>query len=234
MHTNWSDGTASIEKMAAAAAELGYEYLAITDHSQSLKVAHGLSPDRLKEQIAFIHSLQNKYNLRIFAGIEADILDDGSVDAPDEVLAQLDIVVASVHSGFKQSREKITRRICRALQNPYVHILGHATGRLLGKRDPYEVNMGEVLRTAAAAGTALEINSSPDRLDISDQVARQAKAAGAAVAVNTDAHSQLELSNVSLGLAMARRGWLEKADVLNTYAAQDLLTVLHNKNKQRR
>jgi DNA polymerase (family 10) len=234
VHTNWSDGTASIEKMAAAAAELGYEYLAITDHSQSLKVAHGLSPDRLKEQIAFIHSLQNKYNLRIFAGIEADILDDGSVDAPDEVLAQLDIVVASVHSGFKQSREKITRRICRALQNPYVHILGHATGRLLGKRDPYEVNMGEVLRTAAAAGTALEINSSPDRLDISDQVARQAKAAGAAVAVNTDAHSQLELSNVSLGLAMARRGWLEKADVLNTYAAQDLLTVLHNKNKQRR
>lgn len=229
VHTNWSDGTASIEKMVETAVELGYEYLAITDHSQSLKIAGGLSLARLKEQKNFIRSLQDKYNLRIFTGIEADILDDGSVDAPDEVLAELDVVVASVHSGFKQGQEKITRRICRALQNPYVHILGHATGRLLGKRDPYAVDLAEVLRTAAATGTALEINSSPDRLDINDQVARQAKEAGIAIAINTDAHSQLELANVMLGLAMARRGWLEKSDVLNTYSAPELLQVLRRK-----
>lgn len=233
LHTNWSDGTASVEKMVETAVELGYEYLAITDHSQSLKIARGLSLERLKEQKAFIRSLQNKYNIRIFAGIEADILDDGSVDASDEVLAELDVVVASVHSGFKQSREKITRRICRALQNPYVHILGHATGRLLGKRDPYDVDLAEVLRTAAATGTSLEINSSPDRLDINDQVARQANEAGINVAINTDAHSQLELANVILGLAMARRGWLEKSDVLNTHSAQELLHLLRHKSKQR-
>ncbi|NLZ94006.1 MAG: PHP domain-containing protein [Firmicutes bacterium] len=232
VHTNWSDGTASIEQMVATAAELGYEYLAITDHSRSLKIARGLSLERLAKQKKYIESLQDKYNLRILTGIEADILDDGSVDAPDEILAELDVVIASVHSGFRQSQAKLTERICRAMQNPYVQVIGHATGRLLGRRDPYDIDLEEVLRVAAATGTALEINSSPDRLDINDQVARLAKEAGIAVTINTDAHSQLELANIVLGLSVARRGWLEKKEVLNTYPRQEILAVLQQKKRR--
>ena len=232
VHTNWSDGTASIEKMAAAAAELGYEYLAITDHSRSLKIARGLSLERLGEQKKYIEALQDKYKIRIFTGIEADILDDGSIDAPNEILAELDVVIASVHRGLNQDREKITERICRAMQNPYVQVIGHATGRLLGQRDPYDVDFEEVLRVAASTGTALEINSSPDRLDINDRMARQAKEAGIAVVINTDAHSQLELANIALGISVARRGWLEKKDVLNTYDKQQILTVLQQKKRR--
>ena len=229
IHTNWSDGTASIEKMAEKAVEMDYEYIAITDHSQSLKVARGLSIQRLAEQKAYLAKLQAKYNLRIFCGIEVDILDDGSLDAPDEILAQLDVVVASVHSGFRQSREKLTFRICKAMQNPYVQILGHPTGRLLGHRDPYDVNIDEILRTAKTTGTILEINSSPDRLDITDKIALQAKKAGIKMAVNTDAHSPLEMDNIDLGLSVARRGWLNANDVVNTVPAREILDWLHRK-----
>lgn len=233
-HSDWSDGTAGVEKMVQSAVELGYQYIAVTDHSRSLKIARGLSLERLAEQKALIRSLQDKYpSIRILTGIEADILDDGSVDAPDDVLAGLDVVVASVHSGFRQSREKLTGRICRAMQNHYVQMIGHATGRLLGKRDPYDVDMEEVIRTAAATGTALEINSSPDRLDINGMYARRAKQAGVLVAINTDAHSQLELANVQLGLTTARRGWLAPGDVLNTRSASEILSVLHAKRKDR-
>ncbi|NLM52970.1 MAG: PHP domain-containing protein [Firmicutes bacterium] len=229
VHTNWSDGTASIEKMVEMAVEMGYEYVAITDHSQSLKVARGLSLQRLAEQRAYIDKLQTKYNLRILCGIEADILDDGSIDAPDEILAQLDVVVASVHSGFRQSREKLTARICKAMQNPYVQILGHPTGRLLGQRDPYEVDIDEILRVAKATGTILEINSSPDRLDLTDKIVLQAKKASIKIAINTDAHSQLELANITLGLAVARRGWLTADDVINTRNANEILSCLQKK-----
>jgi DNA polymerase (family 10) len=234
VHSDWSDGTAAVEKMVQSAVELGYAYIAITDHSRSLKIAQGLSLERLSEQKAYIHTLQNLYpTIRIFSGIEADILDDGSVDAPDEVLSELDVVVASVHSGFRQPKEKLTERICRAMQNPYVQMIGHATGRLLGKRDPYALDMEEVIRTAATTKTALEINSSPDRLDINGTYARRAKAAGVRIAINTDAHSQLELANVQLGLSTARRGWLEAADVLNTIEADDILSELQIKKKNR-
>lgn len=233
VHTDWSDGTASVEKMVEAAGELGYEYVAITDHSRSLKIARGLTLERLNEQKSFIASLQDKYKIRVLTGIEADILDDGSVDAPDDVLAGLDVVVASVHSGFKQDKVKLTARICRAMQNPYVQMIGHATGRLLGKREPYAVDMDEVLKTAQATGTILEINSSPDRLDITDLVSRQAKEAGIGIAINTDAHSQLELANVLLGLSVARRGWLSRSDVINTRGSKDVLEVLHNKKNRR-
>ncbi|NLN07841.1 MAG: PHP domain-containing protein [Firmicutes bacterium] len=229
VHTSWSDGTAGIEEMAAAARELGYEYLAITDHSRSLTVAKGLSLERLAAQKAHIESLQNKYGIRILTGIEADILDDGTVDAPDEILAVLDIVIASVHTGLKQEREKITSRIIRAMQNPYVQIIGHATGRLLGKREESDVDMDAILREAAKTGTVLEINASPDRLDITDTIALQAKNAGIKMAVNTDAHSQMELANMLLGLAVARRGWLEDCDVINTLGADALLEILHQK-----
>jgi DNA polymerase (family X) len=156
-------------------------------------------------------------------------MDDGSLDAPDDVLAGLDVVVASIHRGFKQDRAKITGRICGAMQNPYVHMVAHATGRLLGKRVAYDVDMDQVIRTAAATGTALEINSSPDRLDIDDKTTKIAKEAGAFIAVNTDAHSTLELANVKLGLTVARRGWLEKSDVVNTFKPEDLLNFLQKK-----
>ena len=230
VHTDWSDGTADMEKMVKAAIELGYEFIAVTDHSRSLKIARGLSLEKLAQQKEFVTTLQRKYpNIRIFAGIEADILDDGSMDAPDEVLAGLDVVIASVHSGFRQSREKLTSRICRAMENPYVHIIGHATGRLLGKRDPYDVDINEVIRVAAATRTVLEINSSPDRLDINGEYARIAKDQGVHIAINTDAHSQLELANVSLGIATARRGWLTAENVINTQSAAEILPILHRK-----
>lgn len=233
-HSDWSDGTAGVEAMVRAAVELGYEYIAVTDHSRSLKIARGLTLERLAEQRNYIAELQRKYpSIRIFSGIEADILDDGSVDAPDDVLAGLDVVVASVHSGFRQSREKLTGRICRAMQNPYVQIIGHATGRLLGKRDPYDVDVDELIRSAAATGTILEINSSPDRLDINGEYARKAREAGVRIAVNTDAHSQLELANVQLGLATARRGWLSRDDVVNTRSATEIIDVLQDKKKNR-
>lgn len=233
VHTNWSDGTAGVEEMAAAARELGYEYLAITDHSRSLKVAKGLSLERLAAQKAHIAGLQDKYGIRILAGIEADILDDGTIDAPDEILAGLDVVIASVHTGFRQDRDKITSRILRAMRNPYVQMIGHATGRLLGKREGYDVDMDAVLREAAKTGTILEINSSPDRLDIADTVALQAKKAGIKVAVNTDAHSRMELANVLLGLSVARRGWLEDSDVINTRGADAVMEILRQKRTGR-
>ncbi|MDW7652426.1 MAG: PHP domain-containing protein [Bacillota bacterium] len=233
VHSDWSDGTAGVEKMVEAAVELGYKYIAVTDHSRSLKIARGLSLERLADQRAYIASLQKKHTgIRILTGIEADILDDGSVDAPDDILADLDVVVASIHSGFKQSREKMTARICRAMENPYVGMIGHATGRLLGKRDPYEVDMNEVIRVAAATGTALEINSSPDRLDINGQFSRQANEAGVMVAINTDAHSQLELANVILGISMARRGWLTGDHILNTKSAAEVIAWLKEKKKR--
>lgn len=234
VHSDWSDGTAGVEKMVEAAIELGYEFIAITDHSRSLKIARGLSLERLSEQRAYIASLQSTYqNIKILSGIEADILDDGSVDAPDDVLRELDVVVASVHSGFKQSREKLTSRICRAMENPHVKIIGHATGRLLLKREPYQVDMEEVIRTAANTGTALEINSSPDRLALNGEFSRKAKEAGVMVAINTDAHSQLELANVTLGLSMARRGWLTRENVVNTKSAAEVIAWLKEKKKNR-
>jgi DNA polymerase (family X) len=230
VHTDWSDGTAGMEKMAAAADELGYRYLAVTDHSRSLKIAGGLSLDRLAEQVSMIGRLQHKFrNLTILSGIEADILDDGSMDAPDDVLAGLDVVIASIHSGFRQSGEKLTSRICRAMHNPNVSIVAHATGRLLGKRNAYDVDMDEVIRCAAATGTALEINSSPDRLDINDKIAARAREAGVLVSVNTDAHSTLELANVALGISVARRAGLTRDDVLNTRSKGELLSYLKKK-----
>lgn len=218
MHTNWSDGRGTIRQMVAAAASLGHEYIAITDHSKSLRVANGLTPERLSSQIRQVREINAEVNgMEVLTGSEVDILKDGSLDFPDEFLAQLDIVIASVHEGLSMSELEMTDRIIRAIENPYVTIIGHPTGRLLGRRPGYAVNLEAVIDAAAAHRVALEINAAPSRLDLEPSAVRQALARGVLLSVNTDAHSIPDLERVLFGINVARRGWLEKTDVLNTY-----------------
>jgi DNA polymerase (family 10) len=217
-HTDWSDGIESIEEMAEAARQLGYSYLAITDHSHSLAVAGGLSPERLLEQAGQVREINRRLdNFQLLAGTEVDILADGSLDYPDSVLEQLDVVIASVHSHFRQDRETMTRRIIKAITNPHVDILAHPSGRILGRREPYAVDLEAVLAAAARSGTVLEINASPDRLDLTDTWARRAREMGVKLAVNTDAHAGERLREMAFGITAARRGWLEPQDLINTW-----------------
>lgn len=227
MHTRWSDGVNSIEEMANRARGLGYEYIAITDHSRSLRIAKGMSIEQLKEQMKAIDELNAVLRgFRILKGIEVDILKDGQLDYPDEVLAQMDIVIASIHSGFGGSEEELTRRVITAMENPYVNIIAHPTGRKIHRREPYRVQMERLLETAKATGTILEINASPDRLDLTDQNCKLCKALGIKVAINTDAHSIEQLAFMEYGVGTARRGWLEEVDVVNTYPLENLLSIL--------
>ncbi|MFZ5641758.1 MAG: DNA polymerase/3'-5' exonuclease PolX [Bacillota bacterium] len=232
VHSNWSDGVNSIEQIVGRAVEMGYEYIAITDHSKSLAVAKGLSIERLRQQDEVIGRInrENK-NITVLRGIEADILANGDLDYPDEILAEKDIVVASVHSGFRQEREKITDRIISAIKHEHVDILAHPTGRLIGRRDPYDVDMDRVLEAAAKYNTVLEINSSPDRLDVNDHYARKAKEYGIKIAVNTDAHEISRLAEIKYGLGTARRGWLQPGDVINTLPPADLKKFLTEHKK---
>lgn len=216
MHTAWSDGAESAEAMAAAARALGYEYICITDHSQSLKVAGGVTIRELRDHIAYVRALSERAGITVLIGTECDIGPDGSLDYPDDVLAELDVVIASVHTRFRMGRQEMTRRIVRAMEHGHVDILGHPTGRLLGARDPYEVDIEAVIDAAARTGTVLEINASPERLDLKDTYARAAKERGVRLEVGTDAHSAAQLRHMSLGVSVARRGWLEAADVINT------------------
>lgn len=234
LHTSWSDGLASIEQMARRAQEKGYRYIAVTDHSQSLKIAGGLSLARLAEQHAAIQRLneayaQNNDEFRILTGIEVDILPGGELDCPDEILARMDIVVASVHRTFKMEREAMTRRIIKAIENKNVDIIGHLTGRLLGRRQAYALDLEKVFDAAAACGTILEINSSPDRLDLNDGNARAARDKGIKLAINTDAHNLPRLDEMSFGVAVARRAWLTAADIVNTMPLEKLLRHIQNK-----
>ena len=222
-HTDWSDGHHALERLVAAADARGYEYIIVSDHSRSLTIAGGLSVDELRAQRAAIHALQPRYRVRILAGTECDILADGGLDFPDEVLAELDVVLAAVHSRFKQPRAEMTSRIVRALANPWVNVLAHPTGRKIGSREPYDVDLEAVLAAAREHGKAVEINASPDRLDLGDTQARRAAALGVPVAINTDTHYLRELDNVHLGVAMARRAWLRAGDVLNTRGLEALL-----------
>ena len=215
-HTDWSDGHHSLERLVAAAEARGYEYVIVSDHSRSTAIANGLDVDRLRAQRAAIHALQPRHRIRILAGSECDILADGTLDFPDEVLRELDVVLAAVHSRFKQPRAEMTARIVRALSNPWVNVLVHPTGRLLGSRDPYDVDLEAVLDAARAHGKAVEINASPDRLDLCDVHARRAGALGVPVAVSTDTHYLSELDHMDLGVGVARRAWLEAEQVLNT------------------
>jgi DNA polymerase (family 10) len=230
VHSNWSDGSSSIEEVARAAQKKGYQYIAICDHSKSLKIAHGLDETRLIKQMEEIDRLNEKMKgFQILKGTEVDILSDGRLDISDKVLEKLDIVVASIHSGFKQDKERMTKRILKALENPYVHVLGHPTGRLLGARDPYQVEMDEVMKAARKYGKALEINAYFERLDLDDLHCRKAKEMGIRVAIGTDSHHLDQMWVMSLGIAVARRGWLETQDVLNALSLKEFLKWCHKK-----
>jgi len=217
VHSNWSDGHDSIEAMALAAQELGYQYLGIADHSGGRGIAHGLNAERLRQQILQIKDLNQKIDgIYVFSGMEVDIRADGSLDLPDELLQELDIVTAAVHSGMNQSQEQMTKRIIRAMENPHVDVLAHPTCRLLPNREAVAVDMEAVFQTAARTNTALEINGIPSRLDLKDTHAHRAKELGVKLVINTDAHSTDQLEFMRFGVGMARRGWCETRDILNT------------------
>jgi DNA polymerase (family 10) len=229
-HTNWSDGTASIEAMARAALAHGLSYLAISDHSRRLTVAHGLDPVRLAKQCAEVEAVNAKLDgVELLTGIEVDVLDDGGLDLPDAALAPLDVVIAAVHSKFDLPRAAQTRRILAALDRPKVRILAHPLGRLIDRREPYDVDMLAVIRKCRERGVALELNAHPERLDLTDVACRMAKDEGARVAINSDAHAEHEFDNLDFGIGQARRGWLEKADVINTRPLRDVRAWLAGK-----
>ncbi|OLB04932.1 MAG: hypothetical protein AUH14_09955 [Candidatus Rokubacteria bacterium 13_2_20CM_69_15_1] len=226
-HTDWSDGHHTLEELVAAAQARDYEYIVVSDHSKSATVAHGLDVDRLEAQIATLRALQPRYRIRILASTECDILADGTLDFPDEVLRKLDVVLAAVHSRFTLPRDAMTARIVRALANPYVNILAHPTGRLLGEREPYDVDLDGVFDAARAHGKAVEINASAARLDLNDVHARRAAELGVPVAISTDTHWLANLDNLPLGLGVARRAWIGPAQVVNALPAADLLAWAH-------
>jgi DNA polymerase (family 10) len=226
-HTTATDGRNSLEDMVAAAQALGFEYLAITEHSGRQTMAHGLDPERLRRQADAIDRLDAKSKgIRVLKGIEVDILDDGTLDLPDSVLVELEIVVAAVHSRFNLSRAQQTERILRALDNPHVTLLAHPSGRLLGEREPYDVDMLKIMRKAKARRVYLELNAHPERLDLTDTNCRMARDEGVLVAVNSDAHDTGEFANLRYGIGQARRGWLARADILNSRSLPELLPLL--------
>ena len=228
MHTHETDGRNSIREMADAALERGYEYIAITDHSKNLAMTNGLDAERALQHIARIHAVDREMEgrIRVFPGIEVDILADGELDLPDEVLAQMDVVIASVHTLLNQPREQMTDRVLRAIENPYVRILGHPTGRLLLRREPFAIDLPAVLRRAAELGVAVEHNAAPERLDLSDRELRLAKELGCKIVINTDAHSLRDLNKMRYGMQQLRRAWLTAGDVLNTLGAESFLAAL--------
>ena len=228
MHTTWSDGKYSAEEMVEAARKRGYKYVALTDHSKSLGVAGGLSDEDLIEHTEECHALDAKYSdIRVLAGTEVDIRQDGTLDYPDELLTKLDFVVASLHSGFKQDRATLTMRVLRAMENPHVRVIGHPTGRLLGDREPYELDLDEVMKTAARTHTCLEVNSNFHRLDLNDVHCRKARDMGVHVIISTDSHNYDDLLNLPYGVATAQRGWIEKDRVLNARPVEELLAFKH-------
>jgi DNA polymerase (family 10) len=231
-HSNWSDGTPTFEEMAEHAIKMGYKYLVVSDHSKSLHVANGLKDDELLEEIEEIDRLNKKFKgFTLLKATEMDIKSDGLLDFPDKILEKLDVVVASIHSGFKQEKDKITERMIAAIRNPYVNIIAHPTGRLISKREGYEVDIDKVMEVCADTGTALEINCYYDRLDLNDIYCRKAKEAGVMIAISTDAHHIDQMWMIELGIGIARRGWLEAKDVINTFSVDKLKAFCMKKRK---
>jgi DNA polymerase (family 10) len=217
MHSDWSDGALPIEEMVRAAKAHGYAYVAVTDHSSGAGMTGGAIPERMLAEIARVRAVEREVGgIRVLAGCELEIKRDGTLDFPDEILAQLDWVIASIHSGFNQAEDEMTARVIRAMESPHVDCIAHPTGRLIARRAPYALDLEAVFKAAARTKTALEINSHPDRLDLVDHHAHRAIELGAMLVVNTDAHAPAHLDNMRYGVAMARRGWAEPANVLNT------------------
>jgi DNA polymerase (family 10) len=227
VHSKWSDGGNTIEEIVKACQRKGYSYVAITDHSQSLKVAGGMSIADLKKKRQEIDKINKKLKgFRVLYGTEVDIDSDGKLDYPDEILKEFDIVIAAIHTGFKQSSAQLTKRLVRACQNKYVHIVAHPTGRLWGTRDAYEIDFEQILKVAKETNTHLEINAFPQRLDLNDLNCRRTKEMGVKLALGTDAHTTEQLETMKLGIAVARRGWLTRHDVINTLSVEELLRVI--------
>ena len=224
MHSTWSDGKASVEEMARSCLERGYEYFALTDHSQAMAMVQGLTPERAREQWAEIEQVQELVpGIRILKSVEVDILKDGSLDMPDDVLEQLDVLVISVHSFMDQNKKTMTDRVLRAMQHPSADILAHPTGRIINRREPFELDVEAVLEAAADLSVAVELNANPNRLDFSDVHVHRAKELAVPVVISTDAHSPRGLADMRFGVDQARRGWLEASDVLNTRSVEEMM-----------
>ena len=233
LHSEWSDGNDPIELMIEATEAQGYEYMALTDHSASLGVANGLTNERLESQISLLRSMQKNYDITILCGSECDIRANGDMDYPDEILAQLDWVVASVHSAMGQDQVTMTARIIKAMEHPSVTIIGHLTTRLLGQREPVEFDLEAVLQAARNTGTALEINASPERLDLKDTHAYRARELGVPLVINTDSHHHTHLDKRRFGVAVARRAWCRPEDILNTMSREEFLEVIRTPKPER-
>jgi DNA polymerase (family 10) len=228
VHTKWSDGTATVEEMAEKARSMGLEYIAVTDHTKSLGIARGLDEARLREQVKEIERLNRGLEgFTVLTGTEVDVKADGSLDLPDSVLKDLDFVIASIHSGFKSDVEKMTNRLIAAMNNEYVDAVGHPTGRIIQKRNPYELNLERVFEAAAGQKVMMEINAFPDRLDLSDVNSRAAMQAGCVMEIGTDSHAANQLDFLPLGVSVARRGWLEAKDVANTMQVEEVVSFRH-------
>jgi len=227
LHSKYTDGHYSLREMARAAVEKGYEYIAITDHSKHLSVANGMDAAKLEEQMIEIERLNDELDgIRMLKSIEIDILEDGDLDLPDEVLKKLDLVVGSIHYNLDLSREKQTERVIRAMDNPLFNIFAHPTGRLINERSPCDIDLEKIMKAARERGCFLEINAHPDRMDLNDINCKMAKDMGVKVAVSTDAHSIDGMDLMRFGIGQARRGWLESGDVLNTLSWKKLGAVL--------
>ena len=227
MHTTASDGRASVEEMAGAAKQLGYKYILITDHSKAVTIANGLDDKRALGNIQCIKAARKKVKgIEIWAGAEVDVLAGGKLDYPDEVLKQFDVVVASVHSRMTQPGEEMTERLIKALENPYVRILGHPTGRYILRREPFNFDLERVFNAAQKAGVIMEVNANPERLDLYDRHVKLAHDKGMKVVISTDAHRPDHFRFMRYGVLTARRGWMEKKDVINTYPPEKLLASL--------
>jgi DNA polymerase (family 10) len=231
-HTNYSDGSNTVEELAVACRDAGYAYVGLTDHSQAAAYAGGLGADDLARQADEVDAVNRKLDgIRVLKGIEADILVDGRIDYDEAILERLDFVIASIHSRFNLNAREMTTRMLAAMDNPYVNIIGHPTGRLLLSRDPYGIDLDALFAKAAAAGVAMEINADPHRLDLDWRVLRRAREAGVTISIGADAHNVSGIGNVDYGVGMARKGWLGPDDVVNTRPVEDFLAFAAKRRK---